>query len=111
MEFILNSTNNKPIKGSLRTNQEKLDLIISILLEIKEQKVKQPLWIQRLIDDGLVDTDGRTVLTNSLMTVAAHIRDQNIVVTQHHLNKFIKPGSLTPYSKSTILKTIEAINT
>ena len=70
-----------------------------------------PAWVQRLIDVGLVDTDGKTVIANSLETVAAAIRDnEGIVVEKYHLQRFIRAATNKPYSSSIILKTLEGLN-
>lgn len=70
-----------------------------------------PAWVQKLIDKGLVDTDGKTVLANNLETVAAAIRDnEGIVVEKYHLQRFIRAATKKPYSSSIIRKTLERLN-
>ncbi len=70
-----------------------------------------PAWVQKLIDKGLVDTDGKSVLANNLETVAAAIRDnEGIVVEKYHLQRFIRAATKKPYSSSIILKTLEKLN-
>ncbi|MBP5567638.1 MAG: hypothetical protein J6X54_00270 [Treponema sp.] len=68
-------------------------------------------WIQKLVDKGLVDEDGKTVLANSLLTVATAIIDnEKIVVQKYHLSRFINPKTNKPYSSSHILKTLDSLN-
>lgn len=70
-----------------------------------------PAWIQKLIDKGLVDTDGRTVIANSLETVAAAIRDnEKIIVTSNHLKRFVKISDGKYYSISQIKDVLSVVN-
>lgn len=70
-----------------------------------------PEWIQKLIDDGLIDSDGKTVLAKNLRIIAAAIRDnQKIEVQKHHLERFVKAATRKPYSSSQIKKVLEVVN-
>lgn len=70
-----------------------------------------PTWIRILMDKGLIDSDGKTVITDSLENVAYGIRDQNIVVTNIMLQRFINGKTKKPYSSSAIKKAVEMVNT
>lgn len=82
--------------------------------ELNKKSDYIPTWIKPLVDVGLVDTDGKTVLAENLETVAAAIRDtpnQVLVITQHHLKRFIKASDGKSYSESAIKKALNLINT
>lgn len=70
-----------------------------------------PQWIRVLMDKGLVDTDGKTVIANSLDAVAYAIDEQGIVVTNVMLKRFVNGKTGKPYSNITIKKAINLINT
>lgn len=70
-----------------------------------------PAWVQRLIDVGLVDTDGKTVIANSLETVAAAIRDnEGIVITPNHLKRLVKSKDGKQYSLAQIKDVLSTVN-
>lgn len=69
-----------------------------------------PAWVQKLIDKGLVDTDGKTVIAKSLEAVAKEIMKNNIQVTNIMLNRFINGKNNKPYSKQSINLAIEYAN-
>lgn len=68
-------------------------------------------WIQKLVDKGLVDEDGKTVLANSLETVAYAIRDnEQIVVTSNQLKRFVKMKDGKHYSMTQIKEVLSVVN-
>jgi len=70
-----------------------------------------PAWVQKLIDKGLVDTDGKTVIAISLESVASTIRDnEKIVVTSNHLKRFIKIKDGKHYSMAQIKDVLSTVN-
>lgn len=69
-----------------------------------------PAWVQKLIDKGLVDTDGKTVIAKSLEAVAKEIMKNNIQVSNIMLNRFINGKNNKPYSKQSINLAIEYAN-
>ena len=71
---------------------------------------KQPDWIQKLIDKGLVDEDGRTVIAKSLESVASEIMKNNIQVTNVMLKRFVNGKTNKPYSMQSINLVIELAN-
>lgn len=75
-----------------------------------ENRISHPKYIQELIDIGLLDTDGKTVLAKSLEKIAHEILKMNIEVTNHHLMKFINGKTNKPYSKQAINHAIEYAN-
>lgn len=70
-----------------------------------------PAWIRILMDKGLIDSDGKTVITDSLEAVAFAIKNQRIIVTSVMLQRFINGKTNKPYSPSAIKKAVEAVNT
>ena len=88
---------------------EQIDTVTKIIHP--ESVPVHPAWVQKLIDKGLVDTDGKTVLANSLITVATAIKNnEEIVVQKYHLERFIRAKTKKPFSSSQILKTLEDLN-
>ena len=72
---------------------------------------RHPVWIQHLINQGLVDIDGKTVLASNLRSVAAAIKEnEKIVVQKYHLQNFISAKTGKKYSRSQVLKTLEDIS-
>jgi len=69
-----------------------------------------PKYMKVLIDNGLIGADGKTVITNSLETVAFAIKEQRIVVTNIMLKQFLNGKTGKPYSDSSIKKVIEMVN-
>ncbi len=61
-----------------------------------------PVWIQNLIDKGLVDEDGKTVIAKSLEDVAVEILDNTGNVTNVMLKRFINGKNGKPYSTLSI---------
>ena len=70
-----------------------------------------PVWIQKLIDKGLVDKDGKTVIAKSLNDVAITIMEQGIQVNNVLLNRFIDGKSGQPYSDSSKKHAVKYANT
>ena len=70
-----------------------------------------PVWIQNLIDKGLVDEDGKTVIAKSLGDVAAELMDNGITVTNIMLQRFLNGKTGNPYSDSSINQAIFYANT
>ncbi|MCR4790934.1 MAG: hypothetical protein K5839_07650 [Treponemataceae bacterium] len=63
------------------------------------------------VSKGLVDEDGKTVLANSLETVAIAIRDnEKIVVTSNHLKRFVKMKDGKHYSMAQIKDVLSVVN-
>lgn len=93
------------------------ELLIETLCEnselknsVKESVPAHPAWVQRLIDSGLVDTDGKTVIAKSLEAVAREIMKNNIQVTNVMLKRFINGKNNRPYSNQSINLAIEYAN-
>ena len=90
----------------------KFDNANEFIVKVIENKPIMPPWKKKLIDNGLVDTDGKTVLASNLETVTTAIRDYtNLVVTRGHLKDFIKFADGKPYSPSAIKKALIFANT
>ena len=70
-----------------------------------------PVWIQNLIDKGLVDEDGKTVIAKSLGDVAAELMDNGIIVTNVMLQRFLNGKTGKAYSDSSINQAIFYANT
>jgi len=109
------SPDNLLIKELLRqTNQNEVlelkELVIK-LLENQNTSNKTPLWIQNLVDSGLIAPDAKTVIAPGITQVAVGIHNQNIELTPYHLKFFVKAKDGKPYSKSAIEKAVEYANT
>lgn len=90
----------------------KFDNANEFIVKVIENKPVMPSWKKKLIDNGLVDTDGKTVLASNLETVTNAIRDYtNLVITRGHLKDFIKFSDGKPYSPSAIKKALIVTNT
>ncbi len=76
-----------------------------------EQIQSHPVWIQNLIDKGLVDEDGKTVIAKSLGDVAAELMDNGIIVTNVMLQRFLNGKTGKAYSDSSINQAIFYANT
>ena len=63
-----------------------------------------------MIDKGLVDEDGRTVIAKSLESVASEIMKNNIQVTNVMLKRFVNGKTNKPYSMQGINLAIELAN-
>ena len=63
-----------------------------------------------MIDKGLVDEDGRTVIAKSLESVASEIMKNNIQVTNVMLKRFVNGKTNKPYSMQSINLAIELAN-
>ena len=69
-----------------------------------------PVWIQNLIDKGLVDEDGKTVIAKSLEDVAVEILDNTGNVTNVMLKRFINGKNGKPYSTLSIKQAVVYAN-
>ena len=90
----------------LETTEDENKTILSTAV----QDMIIPEYIKKLIDKGLVATNGKTVITNSLDSVAQAIEAQDIIVTNIMLEQFINGKTGKPYSDSSINKAIELVN-
>ena len=70
-----------------------------------------PVWIQNLIDKGLVDEDGKTVIAKNFNEVALVIMESGIQVNNGLLSRFIDGKSGQPYSDSSIKHAVKYANT
>jgi hypothetical protein len=70
-----------------------------------------PVWIQNLIDKGLVDEDGKTVIAKNFNEVALVIMENGIQVNNVLLSRFIDGKSGQPYSDSSIKHAVKYANT
>ena len=68
---------------------------------------RHPEWILTLIDKGLVDEDGKTVIAKSLGDVAAELMDNGITVTNVMLQRFLNGKTGKVYSDSSINQSLE----
>lgn len=96
------------------TSQQKINIfpklfndIVKVLnlLDLPDTNSTKPKYIQDLIDNALIDTDGKTVICNNLTYVAEFICNHypETKVTQFTLEQFVKPNG-EKYSKGTINK-------
>ena len=76
-----------------------------------EQIQSHPVWIQNLIDKGLVDEDGKTVIAKNFNEVALVIMESGIQVNNVLLSRFIDGKSGQPYSDSSIKHAVKYANT
>ncbi len=92
----------------------KYDGSLEIIRNLQNQAEQKLLWVQKLMDAGKVDTDGKTVLANSLDSVAAELRDmkefKNTIITKYHLKRFVKASDGKPFSESSIKKAVNLAN-
>jgi len=77
--------------------------------EGKTEIERIPEWIKKLIDDCIIDIDGKTVITNNFDKVAIAIGEQGISVTKEILKRFIKKDGY-PYSSSSLTQALCAVN-
>jgi hypothetical protein len=96
--------------------KEVLDIYEETLKEIlikpneKTQEIERiPEWVKKLIDDCIIDIDGKTVITNNLDKVAIAIGEQGKSVTKEILKRFIKKDG-KPYSSSSLTQALCAVN-
>lgn len=78
-----------------------------IYTENEKNENKTPEYIQQLIDKGLIDTDGETVLARSLNNVAECL--YNILkdsLSKNHFIRFKQAGTNKPYSQAAIKSAI-----
>lgn len=98
---------------NIETLEKQLSFISEQISQISLQTEKLmyiPKWIRVLMDKGLVDTDGKTVIANRLDSVVYAIDEQGIVVTNVMLKRFVNGKTGRPYSESSITRAIDLLN-
>ncbi len=94
------------LTDSIITELEKWQTYLN---EGKTEIERIPEWVKKLIDDCIIDIDGKTVITNNLDKVAIAIGEQGKSVTKEILKRFIKKDG-NPYSSSSLTQALCAVN-
>ncbi len=103
----------KSLKGDKNIYTESFNHT-TIIYQTKIEQVSNsiPDYLKELINKGYIDSDGETVLANSLDTAAIGMQEVlKIPLTYNHLARLKQAGTKKAFSKSTIKKAINTVNT